>query len=256
MRTAIALLIGLCLGACSPSPSGTDASAPQSASAPRRHDSAHTAWPDDSGVAARVEVPRLETFWGGRFSPAQTSAEPVLAVCVDAQGKYATRSKGEDWATRTDTDLLHTLRLFAEESYDLDAQLSHCQVVLGVHRNAAMSAALGVQEMMVQARMTRLFLVTLARPSVPLLLDISMRGEKPQSSLLLTITGSGENIKARLGGEMAEGAKWAAELAAIAARVPMAPELLEISASSLTMLEVETALNACASLGMTRIRLV
>jgi len=201
-------------------------------------------------------VPRLEAFWGGRFSPAKPGGEPMLAVCVDAQGKYATRRKGEEWATRTDPDLLHTLRLFAEESFDLDAQLSHCQVVLGVHRNAAMSAVLGVQEMMAQARIARLLLVTVERPSVPLLLDISLLSERPKNTLLLAITGSGQSIKARLGGEMAEGAKWAAELAAIAARVPSAPELLEISASTLTMLEVETALNACVPLGMTRIRLV
>ena len=257
MKITTALLLCLCVSACSQSAPGTDAvAATNSASAPGRQRSTHTPWADDLGVTARVEVPRLESFWAGRISPAQTSSEPVLAVCVDAQGKYASRLKGEDWKSRTDPDLLHTLRLFAEESFDLDAQISHCQVVLGVHRNAPMSSALGVQEMMAQARISRLFLVTIERPSEPLLLDISMRSEKPKGALLLAISRSGENIRARLGEEKVEGAKWASELAEIAGRVQSPPELLEISASTQTMLEVETALNACAKLGMTRIRLV
>lgn len=256
MRIAGALIFGLTLCACSPSATGTDASATRPANVPGRQTSNHTPWADELGVAARIEAPRLETFWTGGVLPAQTQAEPLLAICVDTHGKYSSRRKGEDWKPRTDADLLHTLRLFAEESFDLDAQLSHCQVVLGVHRNAPMSAALGVQEMMAQARILHLFLVTVERPSVPLLLEISLRSEKPRSALLLALSGSGENFRARLGEEKTEGAKWAAELAAIAGRVQAKPELLEVSASTQTMLEVETALNACAKLGMTRVRLV
>ncbi len=216
----------------------------------------YQSWPDELKIAQRVALPRLEVFWKGAVSPAKTGAEPLLAVCIDQAGKYSTRAKGEDWKPRTDPDLLQTLRLFGEESIDGDSMQSNCQVVLGADRNAPMSNVLGVLEMLVQARIARPLLLTQERASDTLLLEIGGAGDDDKNSALLVLTRSGETIAARLDTEKSSSANWSEELAAFVERRQDAPQVLAVSASTLTMLEVETALNACWRLGMQRVKFV
>lgn len=216
----------------------------------------HQSWPDELKIAEHVALAQLETFWSGAVTPAKTSGEPLLAVCIDKAGKYSTRRKDEDWKPRTDPDLLHTLRLFGEESIDGESMQSNCQVVLGADKSAPMSNVLGVLEMLSQARIARPLLLTQARDSVTLLLEIGSDGENEKSAALLVLSRSGETISARLDAEKTSSANWSAELAAIVGRRKDAPKVLAVSASTLTMLEVEKALNACSKLGMQRVKFV
>ncbi len=256
MRWTLCLL-AFCVCACGPS-APTPEAAPDVPSANREGTTAsqHHAYPDDFKIAGRIELPRLEPFWQGAVLPATLFAEPALAVCVDKQGEYSTRAKGEAWKPRTEPDLLHTLRLFAEESVDGDTLRSNCQVVLGADRNAPMHVVLGVLEMLAQARISRLFMLTQERKSVTLLLDLGLpaEGNAPQSQLILSR--SGENSIARLDQERTTQANWSDQLSEIVARVKTSPAELAISASTVSMLEVEAALNACAKLGMTTVRFV
>lgn len=264
MRILPALAVALLLSACgASSPAGTSAEPAANGPAnrsqgcqPHGQTPRHKAWSDEFGLAEKVALPKLERFWNGSVGPAALTGEPVLAVVVDKAGKYATRRKGEGWKARTDPDLLHTLRLFAEESFNLDAQVSLCQVVLCADRDAPMSDVLGVQEMLVQARISALFMATQQSPGSLLLLDISLGRERPRESMLLALSRSGDQVHARLGADKTERANWAAELEELAGRTQTRPAMLEISASTLTLLEVEAALNACAKLGMTSVRLV
>jgi len=94
------------------------------------------------------------------------------------------------------------------------------------------------------------------RVSVTLLLEIGGACDDDKSTALLVLTRSGETIAARLDTEKSISANWGEELAAFVERRLDAPRVLAVSASTLTMLEVETALNACWRLGMQRVKFV
>ncbi|CAG0929784.1 hypothetical protein PLCT1_01132 [Planctomycetaceae bacterium] len=256
----LALFVGACGGSPSASNSATDSPAPRGNEPPANREKnvspGYESWPDDLKIAEHVSLPRLEAFWKGAVAPAKTSSEPLLAVSIDHTGKYSTRRAGEDWKPRTDPDLLHTLRLFGEESIDGDSMQSNCQVVLGADRNAPMSNVLGVLEMLSQSRIARPLLLTQERASVTLLLEIGGSQDADKDAALLVLNRSGETIAVRLDAEKTSGAKWSEELAAIVARRKDTPKVLAVSASTLTMLEVEMALNACGRLGMQRVKFV
>jgi hypothetical protein len=89
-----------------------------------------------------------------------------------------------------------------------------------------------------------------------LLLEIGSTDEADKSVALLVLNRSEETITARLDSEKTSGANWSEELAAFVARRKDSPRVLAVSASTLTMLEVEAALNACGRLGHQRVKFV
>jgi biopolymer transport protein ExbD len=257
---ALAFLMGACGGSQPASNAAPDSPATGSNQAPiggqPSANPRHESWPDELKIAEHVALIRLETFWKGAVTPAKTTDESLLAVCIDQAGKYYTRRKGEDWKPRTDPDLLHTLRLFGEESVDGESMRSNCQVVLGADKNAPMSNVLGVLEMLSQARIARPLLLTQERANTTLLLEIGSTDEATESVALLVLSRNGETIVARLVDDKTSSARWGEELASFVDRRKESPNVLAVSASTLTMLDVETALNACWKLGMKRVKFV
>lgn len=215
----------------------------------------HVGWRDSLDISTRVDLPNLEGFWRGSVPPASTTGEPLMAIASDGQGRYASRVSGEEWKPRTDAALLDALRLFGEESYNLDDQVSLSQVVAGVDRDAPVTALLGIQEMLVQARIFRLYLLTRNGSSSVLLLDLDLSRAKPKDAILLTLTRTDDGFLARLGEQRFQGPRWADALAAAVGEMKAGPALLEIAAGGVQMRDVEDALNACAKLGMKQVRL-
>lgn len=223
-------------------------------------------------IGQRIAPPTVTQMWdsgrGERMAKPVSIDEktPVVGIAIDGGGKLASRRPGAAWIEHAnDSSLLDLLRHSAEESYDPEANVSYVQVVLGVDFHASVEHLLGVQEMLVQARMRVLYLLVLDNVGpVTRLLDISLpdagAAETKPALLRIQRAATASDFRAELkvgteGGEV-EGPSWLTELTRLALSMKLQAPLLAISAPGVPLWTVLAALDAVASLGLRDLRFV
>lgn len=121
---------------------------------------------DAVGFSGRIEPPELATYWQavGRSQRLPSSAVvdpklPVLYLCHDKDGRWSSFSAGK-WNAHPDDEELRKL-LETGAKLESESAVSSLQVVLGLDRRAKWQAALALGELMISARVSTLYVLTL-----------------------------------------------------------------------------------------------